>query len=206
MKVVETSTHYYLDDVPYLRVTTLIKTLFQDPEYKVGAIAWAQYNEATRLGKQIDKLITQDLSHCYPCGIKWPKNITTELTTLWEAYQESKKLFPQEPVAVQELVWSEHLQLAGRIDRTEPDGVTDYKGTAKILERHWLQTNTYLWLKWKNQAPGKMRHIIRLDKVSGMSEIKTRVFSPNGMDAIRHLRAAYRMLYEKEESHVALHQ
>jgi hypothetical protein len=192
-RMIETTpTHVYIDGKAYLRVTHLLKVMFVDQEYKPGIVDISAYNEATQLGKQIDKLIQQDLQRQ---KLKWPKNTQHELKTLWEAYQEAKRITRFNPTGIQELVYSPKLGLVGHTDITEADGITDFKATAKLLRRHWLQVNTYVRLKWPNGYVNKIRRLTRLDKVTGMSDYQSRPYSEADWQGVLHMKLAYDNIY-----------
>lgn len=192
MQVKETPTHYLLDGVPYLRVTTLLNAMMVDQEYAKHQVDMAAYDEATRLGTQVDKMITDDL---LGRAIRYPKVYTYEAKTLWEAYQESKRTDPLGVDGVQELVKDDDLKLAGRIDHAYGMIIRDYKCTAKLLRRAWLQTNTYCYLKFGELATKAIRQLVRLDKQTGMAEIRERPTSCEEWVAVKHMKHAYDLLY-----------
>lgn len=192
-------THYEIHGRSYLRVTTLLERMFKDPEYADGIRDPKAYREATTLGSQADRLIQQDLRGE---PLQWPRLVSLDLKQVWEAYSEWRRLaHPHPHGAVQQLVYSDQHGLAGTPDFEEPWRTTDFKATARILRRHWLQVNTYVRLRYPQDAPKVVRRIVRLDKMTGMSEQQEQLYSEDDWQIVLALKQAHDLLYPTGGNH-----
>lgn len=192
-----TKTHYTINGMKYDRVTSILDYFtppgLVDWYIKEGKGAKQKSKIAKSIGTRVHNLIKDD----------WQKGkyyITDKdsqaVLNCMEAYKNWRSINKPEILSMEQTVWSEELGIAGTYDILLPYKLVDIKTSDSIRDSYWIQLAMYIWLKGFPFVPEMA--ILRLDKLTGEYEYKSRPFEEYYVKVFKGLLNYYRY-YQKPE-------
>ena len=184
--------YYIIDGKVYARVTRIL-SIIRDIEYG-GNPDPTMMNEAASIGTKVHHLIEADIN----AGLKPKPSATEAVNSCMQAYSDWKRTrMPVNPKS-EVLVWSEKHMVACTIDLIDDEYITDFKTSARLLTRHWLQVNAYsaIYQEWWNNHGNIFTGIpqcrlLRLDKTLAMYEEKVEPFSEERWKTFLDIKEVY---------------
>lgn len=185
--------YYEHDGKKYWRVTSILHA-YQFPDDYEGGIDKKTLNAAARFGTQVHRMIEEP-------GWK-PARLSNEHRNCMEAHQRYVKDWGEPIMAEQErrVYYDGPVRIGCTIDLVEPEAVTDWKTSRRLMMRHRVQVNAYSKLLAGPSATTSMDmrdvRLVRLDKHLGDYEKQEFKFSWELWDVFMKLAQVYVMFRE----------
>ena len=180
----------------YLRLTSVLSCFRFPDDYSDGGDEKAM-RAAGRIGDQVHRRI---VGKVLGKKVALPKSF--EAATAWDNWLDWEKQNEGWSLAavLEQRYFDDELGVTWQVDCHDGELLRDWKTSARLMTRHWVQVNTYAGLLRRQRVPIRQVELVRLDRNQRLWDQQTQEFDESLMDwAVSLIRLVQRMYLTTEK-------